>query len=356
MHPSRRTLLALAAGAALAPSLARAATMSDFDEMTAASRRPFDPDTAGLVRAATLAANNHNAQPWRFTASGTGIAILPDLARRTPVVDPEDHHLYVSLGAAAENLLLTAAAQGRPGALAFTPERLAIDLATAAPQPSPLADAIPLRQSTRSDYDGKPLTPDHLRQLEAAATAIPGVGLLLVTDRAKLDGILELVLAGNTAQLENRAFVAELRNWMRFNPTAAVENGDGLFSVLTGSPALPTWLGRLIFPWVLSAESENRKYTAQVRSSAGIAVFTGERADPEHWAQVGRSFQRFALQATALGIRTAHLNQPVEVAAVRPELASRLGLGDARPDLVVRFGYAPAMPMSMRRPVEAVLT
>jgi hypothetical protein len=71
--------------------------------------------------------------------------------------------------------------------------------------------------------------------------------------------------------------------------------------------------------------------------------------------RVGRSFQRFALQATALGIRHAHVNQAVEVPAVRADLAGWLGIGAARPDLVVRFGYAPPMPMSLRRPVAAVL-
>ena len=100
--------------------------------------------------------------------------------------------------------------------------------------------------------------------------------------------------------------------------------------------------------------SENNKYRDQIRSSAGIAVFVGDRADPEHWIKVGRNFQRFALQATVLGIRTAHVNQPIGVPSVRPEFARWLGTPDARPDLVIRFGRAPAMPMSLRRPVSAV--
>ena len=60
---------------------------------------------------------------------------------------------------------------------------------------------------------------------------------------------------------------------------------------------------------------------------------------------------RFALRATALGLRHAHINQPIEVPAVRREFAQWVGVGRARPDLVVRFGYAPAMPMSLRRRV-----
>jgi hypothetical protein len=84
-------------------------------------------------------------------------------------------------------------------------------------------------------------------------------------------------------------------------------------------------------------------------------VFVSDANDKAHWIEAGRCYERFALQATALGIRNAFLNQPVEVVSIRPQFASALGLGSQRPDLVVRFGRGPAMPLSMRRPVQAVL-
>ena len=68
-----------------------------------------------------------------------------------------------------------------------------------------------------------------------------------------------------------------------------------------------------------------------------------------------RSYERFTLQATALGIRNAFLNQPIEVASVRPQFADAVGLTGRRPDLVVRFGRGPTLPPSLRRPVQAVL-
>jgi hypothetical protein len=84
-------------------------------------------------------------------------------------------------------------------------------------------------------------------------------------------------------------------------------------------------------------------------------VFFGAKADPEHWVRVGRACQRFALQATALGLKHAFVNQPVEVADLRPNLAALTGMAGRRPDLVMRIGYGPTMPMSPRRNVEAVL-
>ena len=84
-------------------------------------------------------------------------------------------------------------------------------------------------------------------------------------------------------------------------------------------------------------------------------MFVGQAADKAHWVDVGRCYERFALQATALGIRNAFLNQPVEVISVRPRFAAAVGLTGQRPDLVVRFGRGPTLPPSLRRPVPAVL-
>jgi len=125
---------------------------------------------------------------------------------------------------------------------------------------------------------------------------------------------------------------------------------------LTGNPSLPRWLGSLLFGIFLTPKSENDKYAKHVRSSAGIAIFVSEANDKSHWVEVGRCYERFALQSAALGIRNAMLNQPVEVSALRPQVAAFLGVGNRRPDLVVRFGRGPRMPQSLRRPVQAVLT
>jgi hypothetical protein len=232
--------------------------------------------------------------------------------------------------------------------------QIGISLSSAQPGGQELYQAIPLRQSIRSAYDGQPISPADMALLETAARQ-EGVSVQLLTEAADRDAILDFVIQGNSAQMDDPAFVQELAAWLRFSPARAVETGDGLFGACSGNPVVPEWIGVRMFGMFFSKASENDKYRDHIRSSAGIAVFVGDRADPEHWIKVGRSFQRFALQATALGICTAHVNQPVEVPSVRPEFARWLGAPDARPDLVIRFGRAPAMPMSLRRPVSMVL-
>jgi len=61
---------------------------SDHDAATAALWAARDPATPeGLVRYATLAANSHNAQAWRFWPTAGGVAILPDMSRALAVAD-----------------------------------------------------------------------------------------------------------------------------------------------------------------------------------------------------------------------------------------------------------------------------
>jgi len=311
-----------------------------------------------LVRYATLAPSSHNTQCWKFAldARGQSIAILPDLARRCPAVDPDDHHVFVSLGCATENLVQAALAHGLKGEAQFDAAggAVRVTLEPTQAQATPLFKAIPTRQCTRGDYDGKPLSSEELGLLQRAGSS-DKVRLLLLTERPAMEQTLDYVVQGNTAQMADAAFVKELKAWIRFNGADAARTRDGLYSVSSGNPNIPSWVGDLAFHWVFTPTGENDKVARQVRSSAGIAVFVGLAADKAHWVEVGRCYERFALQATALGIRNAFLNQPVEVAALRPPFAAALGLTGQRPDLVVRFGRGPVLPRSLRRPVESVL-
>ncbi|MBB5985908.1 Acg family FMN-binding oxidoreductase [Sphingobium lignivorans] len=332
-------------------------SMADYAEYVRHLRAPLDVHRHDreLIRFATLAASGHNTQPWKFVIRPGAIDILPDLARTTRVVDPDDHHLFVSLGCAAENLAIAAAATGRPGeAQADAEGRVQFRHSPGAPHADPLFAAIPRRQSTRADYDGRPVPARDLEALRKAA-AVPGVRLVLLTERRRIDPVRDLIVAGNDGQMRDAAFRAELKDWVRFNPRSAAKKGDGLFTAASGNPVMPDILGHMAFDMFVTAEGENDRYARQIDSSAGIAVFLAEHEDKAHWVAVGRACQRCALAATALGLKQAFVNQPVEVARLRPALASLVGEAGLRPDIVMRFGYGPALPYSPRRPVEDVL-
>ena len=309
-----------------------------------------------LVRYASLAPSGHNTQCWKFRIEQDTISVLPDFSRRTPVVDPDDHHLFVSLGCALENLAQASLAHGLKSLAQFDAANnaLTVRLEQTHALASPLYEAIPKRQCTRGVYDGLPLSLPELKALELAGSG-NGVRAMLFTARPDIEKILELVIEGNTAQINDAAFVKELKQWIRFSGSEAVDTGDGLYALSSGSPSVPRWLGSPMFDIMFRATSENDKYAQQTRSSAGIAVFVSDVDDKTHWIEAGRCYERFALQATALGIRNAMLNQAVEVALQRQKLAGFPGLKGDRPDLVVRFGRGATMPQSLRRDLRSVL-
>jgi nitroreductase len=334
-------------------------SMEDYNASLAQSRALLTaaPETRDLIRYASLAANSHNTQPWRFKLHQNGIGIFPDMTRRLAAVDPDNHHLFASLGCAAENLAIASAMRGKPGELRFDPlggGAGSFAFGNAAPAEPALFGAIPTRQSTRGDFDGRLVSAGDLAAL-ARAAAVPGVDLVLITERAQIDRVRDLVIAGNSAQMADPAFLKELKTWLRFSPRQAARMADGLFSATSGNPALPAWLGPIALDFMFKANTENGKYVRHINSSAGIAVFVAHKSDTEHWFLAGRACQRFALQATALGLKHAFINQPVEVPGLRPELAALVGMSGRRPDIVMRFGYGPALPYSARRPVSAVL-
>lgn len=216
-----------------------------------------------LVRYATLAPSGHNTQCWRFRIDGRSITVSPDLSRRTPVVDPDDHHLYASLGCAIENLIQAAHAFGFEPETEFEPASGAttVKLTPAVANESPLFRAIAGRQCKRIEFDGKPLTRDELDLLAVAGTG-RCVHVVLLTERSEMEKALDFVVQGNTMQVENPAFVRELESWIRFSDEEAIRCGDGLSARVTGNPSAPRWLGKALF----RAFSERSRRTTSTRA------------------------------------------------------------------------------------------
>lgn len=94
-----------------------------------------------------------------------------------------------------------------------------------------LFTAIPRRQCTRTECDSRPVSADDLKALELAGSG-KGVRVLMLTETAKIEQVLEYVVQGNTAQMSDRPFVEELEAWIRFGYDEVVSQGDRPLTVL----------------------------------------------------------------------------------------------------------------------------
>ena len=325
------------------------------------SRQPFEQGVPvptqmrELVGYATLAASGHNTQPWTFAIIRQAIDIHPDYTRHLSAVDPGDRELWISLGCALENLLVAARAAGYAADVTYpdAADFIRVGLTADTPQGGALFDAIPLRQNTRSTYDGQPIPSTDLNQLQALALE-PGIVLHVVTSPSDLATVLDYVNQGNLRQYADKAFVDELIHWVRFNKKEALASLDGLYSRCSGNPEVPRWLGQLVVAGTKPAQQADAD-AKKLRSSSGAVVIASAADDKTAWVRTGQVYERMALTLTALNIKSAFLNQPIEVAAVRGQFQSAMQLGAALPQLLLRFGYADAMPRSVRRPVEQVI-
>jgi hypothetical protein len=308
-----------------------------------------------LVRYATLAANGHNTQPWLFAITENSIEIHPDYTRRLSVVDPNDRELWVSLGCALENLLIAARSSGYATVVTYpdTNDFIRVDLTKDTPQATQLFNAIPLRQNTRPEYDGQLVKIADFDQVQAVGLE-PGVALHFITSPNDLEMVLEYVNQGNLNQYANKAFLDELIYWLRFNKREALASLDGLYSRCSGNPEVPRWLGQ-IFVSGGKPQQQADADAKKLRSSAGAIVIATQGDDKTTWVRTEQVYERLALTMTSLDIKSAFLNQPIEVAELRSQFQNAMGLGAALPQLLVRFGYAEAMPRSLRRPVEEVM-
>ena len=365
--PTRRHFLQLggaaAAGLALSPLLASCASADDYEAIANDVRRPVanGSDLRELVRLATLAPSGHNTQPWQFRLAPGRIELHPDLTRHLAAVDPDNRELWISLGAALENLLVAAGHFGYHPEVTYhldgtAADHVAVTLDSTATGPTGQAglfEAIRTRQSTRHEFDRRPVPTRSLTQLAATATGA-GVAPLLFTGAA-MEPLLEYVKAGNAHQMADDSFKTELLHWVRFNDREALASRDGLLGRAAGNPSVPRWVGQFLSGSSLNAKTQNATDERNIRSSAGLVLFTSKGNNPAAWLDTGRAYERFALLATALGLKNSFVNQPCEVPTLRAQVQAHLGLNGAFPQLLARFGAGPAMPRSLRRPVSEVL-
>ncbi len=310
-----------------------------------------------LVAQAVKAPSGHNTQPWRFRQNGSVVEIHPDFDRRLPVVDPDDRELFVSLGCAVENLCLAAQTKGYKSAVSVGDKGvITVSLAEeAGVKPSPLFNQIDARQTNRSVYTGEEIALDSLRKLQSVCSE-KGISVHYYARQTKqFNDIEQYVLRGNTNQMQNEAFKAELKSWMRFNKKHQDQTLDGLSYAVFGAPNVPRWMAEPIMSMAINAKTQNKADREKIASASQLVLFTTRENSRREWVSLGRTLQRFLLTTTELGVAHAYLNQPNEEAEIASEMTRTLGLDGEYPTILLRIGYGKQQAYSKRRAVKDVI-
>lgn len=317
-----------------------------------AARRPLDPRALrALVEAAVLAPSSHNTQPWRFALRARAIDLLADRLRALPVNDPDDRELAISCGAALENLAVAASAAGLSPRVELCPgepdllARVRLEDGAAPDEDaSRLAAAIPRRRTYRGPFEDRAVAEELGAALERAAEE-RGCRLRVARGDEERLAVVELVERGDRQLWSDPRWRRELAAWM--HPR---RRGDGLTV-----PALATPLAQLIVRTFDLGGGVAARDRDIAKGSPLLAVLVSRGDTEEDWVQAGRALERVLLRAVTLGLQASYLDQPVQVAALRGELAAALRV-DGAPQLVLRLGHPrESLAATPRRPLDDVL-
>ncbi|WP_138431644.1 Acg family FMN-binding oxidoreductase [Fodinibius saliphilus] len=313
-----------------------------------------------LVEYGIQAPSGHNTQPWIFSLEDDEIRIYPDFDRAMPIIDTDQHELFIALGCATENIAIAATSMGIRPRITVMQSKNSDDYISISLTKEPtievdkLVDVIKVRQTRRNKYEDSNVPKEDLEALENAFD-FRGVEVLTFVGSEEMSEIKPFVLSANNKQFKNDDYIEEVIRWRRFSKQKAKVKGDGLQAKCLGHSPVPSFVGSMMMKHFVSAKSEARRWSKMIDASAGLMLFTVAHNNISHWVRLGRAFQRFALTATKLGISHAHVNMPCEVPKIRKALAYRLNLVGLTPLLLIRFGYSGTMPYSERRDLDEVI-
>lgn len=308
-----------------------------------------------MIEQATKAPSGHNTQPWLFHICEDSIEIHPDNRKTLHVVDRNRREMFVSLGCATENLCIAAGSIGYASKVNVSEEGIiSIELHSVDNQKKTLLSGqITRRQTNRSIYNGKQIPEKVIRELLTLEKE-EYIGIYCWQKQSiEFNKIRDYVLVGNKIQMSDSCFKNELKSWMRFNKRDEQQTLDGLSYAVFGAPNLPRWLSRLIMGTYLTPGMQNKSDEKKVNSSSHVVLFTVKNDSIPEWIQLGRTLEHFLLKTTEAGIATAFINQPCELKVLAEqmqcEVIHQTGKEKRIPVVLLRMGYAKAMPYSPRK-------
>ena len=304
---------------------------------------------AFLLNYAILAPSSHNSQPWKFNVSDDEILLYADRSRWLSVADTDKREMYISLGAALENLILAAEHFGYNCTVSAFPGEedlvalISLQEVIPAPSNAALFPAITSRQTNRNPYEMQALSQAERDRLLSSGSH-PEVAVFLSQDPDTIEAFRELVVEADGILYSDINYKSELGRWL----------GQGVM----GPSGLKAKLAQLEVVFLDVGPEQIRQDSKLINRTRCIGFISTAENNSLSSLQAGQVLERLWLAATASGISLHPMSQPLEVPEIKGRLAAMIP-ADSQKRVVqqtFRLGYAaPAGGPSNRRPLETVL-
>ena len=326
--------------------------------MTAGHKVPLSTLQARwAVEQACLAPSIHNTQPWRWSWDGERFELHADTGRGLTAVDPNGRELVMSCGAALFNLRLALRKIGYDASSRLLPDphepRLLARVVPAESAPATVAErrefaALLRRHTHRGGFDDDAISAALMVEMQGAAYD-EGAQLVYLSDPGQRRHVLTLARAADRALANDLEVQAEIEQW---TPTADSRRRDGVPP--TAYAARPAVHVDDLPQRDFDQSREIGTEEVPIDAAPGvIGVLVTENDLEEDWLYAGQALERLLVVAAERGAFAAIHSQLAEVPHLREELRRELCM-PGFPQLLLRFGYAPSVRRTPRRPVDEV--
>lgn len=301
---------------------------------------------------ATRAPSVRNSQPWRWKVGAQSLHLYSDPDRHRRSADP-DRDLIISCGAALHHCVVGLAVEDWGSRVhrfpdpADTNHVAAIEL-----YPSPatsfdfvLAAAIPRRRTDRRVYSCWPVPAADIALMAARAARL-GVMLRRVEALPWLNEIVAQAVWRYANDSDDQGESGASSRWQ-----GSVE----------GTPAQDTPVPEATAPGLFARPAVAQPATAAPGDEVAVVVTLGTKADDRlAQLQAGEATSLVVLTATALGMASCPVTEPLQIANTRELIRSEVFDRHGYPQMLLRIGWAPInadpLPPTPRRPLAEVVS
>lgn len=294
------------------------------------------PDFGEALGLAVRAPSVHNSQPWQWRIGENSVELFADRTRQLHHIDPAGRDLLMSCGVALQHFTVAMSALGWETTVHRFPDPTNHDHLASVEVVGPrfsesdiaLAAAIPRRRTDRRWYSAWPVPSGDIT-LMASRAARWGVRVQRVADKAELSAVVTRAVREHLVDPE---YLAELTMW------------SGRYGTPSGVPAhnapVPERAGN--FPARAFANPTLQQPTGiDASADAGVVlVLVTDTDEPSDQLRAGEATGVVLLTATALGLATCPLTEPLELADTRAELRSTVLDNKGVPQMLLRVGWA----------------
>jgi nitroreductase len=316
------------------------------------------PDVETVRSALALAGRApsvHNSQPWQWRVGEHSLHLYSNPDLHLTHIDPDGRDLMLSCGAALHHCVVAFAALGWQSKIHRFPNPAdpahvaAIELYRypASDVDVTLAAAIPRRRTDRRHYSAWPVPQGDIALMGARA-ARAGVTMRRID---ALDNLKQLVTQAAYQHAEDYDYLAELTEWSgRYASTAGVPAHSA--APTDADARIPA----RVFAGPVLTQTVNTDPTHD--NSAVVALGT---ADDDLMARLraGEATSLVLLTATALGLASCPITEPLEIPETRAAVQADVFGADAYPQMLLRLGWAPVnadpLPSTPRRDLSEVV-